>query len=331
MVFTHVSWSPQQRYAEQLFVERNSEEGGRLFDRLLLLGILLALGMYVYYAVRSRKSVEKLYIKGENTLRAMAHLDPLPEEKLNAAMERRRFRKLVVRADAENQVGEPPEQLSLSDITHGMKSLFVAGTGKLPGGPDVEGKSKVVPVRSTKDGKRYFVAANLPDQTKAANKLAEISRRAQTLLQALDEQLSEGGRIKGSDNKDITDNMRRLVSKHYGKPVLFAEYHNPHDLTVGSNSDKGEMIETCLRDKKNPSDWTSDNTLFRIHMHELAHSADFHFRADGEIGHGPDFKRLHQYLLTVAENLGIYNCDEYLRSGKRACGLQLSENYCGEE
>ena len=90
------------------------------------------------------------------------------------------------------------------------------------------------------------------------------------------------------------------------------------------------MIETCLINKHNPSEWNSDNTLFRVHIHELAHSADIQYRADGEDGHGPEFKRLHQYLLGVAENLGIYSCDEYKQSGRKFCGLVLTEMYCSE-
>jgi hypothetical protein len=186
-------------------------------------------------------------------------------------------------------------------------------------------------VKSHKDGQFYFVASNLPDKQKAADKLAEINRRSQYLLQSIDEQLDGNKRIKSEDGTDITDNMRQLVKRHYRKFTPFAEYHNPDDLTVGSNSDKGMMIETCLRNKYEPREWNADNTLFRVHIHELAHSADFHFREDGEEGHGPEFKRLHKYLLGVAQNLGIYNCDDYQKSGKRFCGLKLTEDYCGEE
>lgn len=191
------------------------------------------------------------------------------------------------------------------------------------------GKSDVVKARSNVDNQHYFVAADLPDKTRAADKLAEISRRAQYLLQSVDEQLEGGNKIISGDGHDITLNMRELVRKHFNKRIPMAEYHNPSDLTVGSNSDKGSMIETCLRSKSNPNEWSSDNTLFRVHMHELAHSADFEYRADGEDGHGPHFKRIHQYLLTVAENLGIYSCSEYKSTGGKMCGVYLTEKYCG--
>lgn len=192
-----------------------------------------------------------------------------------------------------------------------------------------KGKSNVVRVKASLDRKDYFVAADLPNKGKAANKLAEVNRRAQYLLQALDEQMDGARRIRSGDGVDITDSIRRIVKKHYGKVVPLAEYHHPGDLVVGSNSGKGMAIETCLRGKRNPDEWAPDNTLFRVHTHELAHSGDAEYREDGEEAHGPVFKRIHQYLLTVSENLGLYSCAEYKSSGKAFCGVTLSEDYCG--
>ena len=196
--------------------------------------------------------------------------------------------------------------------------------------PSADGSgNKTIEVK--KDGDYYFVSASLPDRKKAADKLAEIHRRSQYLLQAIDEQLDGSRRVKAEDGTDITDNMRKLVQRHYQKKIPFAEYHNPNDQTVGSNSDKGMLIQICLRAKQNPSQWNTDNTLFRVHVHELAHSADHHYREDGNAGHGPEFYRLMNYLLAVAENLGIYSCEEYRKSGRAFCGLALTEEdtHCG--
>lgn len=191
---------------------------------------------------------------------------------------------------------------------------------------DPSGKSQVVRVKSDIDGDYYYVAANLPDKVKAANKLAEVQRRSQYLLQSIDEQLDSNRRITAEDGTDITDNMRKLVKKHYKKRIPFAEYNNPNpdDYTVGSNSEKGELIEMCLRSKFNSNDWNSDNTLFKVHVHELAHSADHHYREDHH--HGPEFERLNNYLLKISQNLGIYSCSEYMKSGKKFCGLRLEED-----
>lgn len=191
---------------------------------------------------------------------------------------------------------------------------------------DPSGKSQVVRQKADIDGDYYYVAADLPNKKKAANKLAEVQRRSQYLLQSIDEQLDGNRRIVASDGEDITDNMRKLVTKHYKKRIPFAEYNNPNpdDYTVGSNSEKGELIEMCLRSKFDSEEWNSDNTLFKVHVHELAHSADHHYREDHY--HGPEFERLNNYLLKVAQNLGIYSCSEYMKSGKKFCGLRLEED-----
>ena len=229
------------------------------------------------------------------------------------------FKSRVEKADSEN--------LGVNDVKRAVAAVVMKTTGKTDIIP-TKGKSDVQQQKSSKDRKMYYVAKDLPEKQKAANKLAEISRRAQYLLQAIHEQLDGNKRIKSGDGHDITDNMKQLVRTHYKKTVPFAEYHNPSDKTVGSNSDKGVMIETCLRGKYNTKQWNSDNTLFRVHTHELSHSADFEYREDGEDAHGPHFKRLHQYLLGVAENLGLYSCAEYTKSGRAFCGLALTERYC---
>jgi hypothetical protein len=225
----------------------------------------------------------------------------------------------------------PEETLSQQLTSVDAEAVTLGDVIITPSGPEIEvskekdpkGKDKVIKHRSPIDGKEYLVAASLPDREKAANFLAEIFRREQYLLQRLDEMLDEGSPIKASDGEVITDNMKRLVKKHFKKVTPFAEYHNPSDQTVGSNSAKGELVEICLRSKSKPDQWNSINTAFRVHVHELAHSADSEFRADGN--HGPVFNRLMNFLLEVAEDIEIYNCGEYKSSGKKFCGLVLQE------
>ena len=81
-----------------------------------------------------------------------------------------------------------------------------------------------------------------------------------------------------------------------------------------------------LNSKYKPSNFNRDNTIFRVNVHELAHSADKEFRGDGELAHGPFFYLLMDYLLEEAAHLGIYNCADYKRSNRAYCGLVLSES-----
>lgn len=193
------------------------------------------------------------------------------------------------------------------------------------------GKAKVTKQRSAVDNKYYLVAATLPERERAADTLAELNRRSQHIIHAVRERIESGHPIIAPDGQDVTANMRRLTEKHADREIPFAEYHNSADKTVGSNADKGVLIEMCLRSKYDTSIWNSMNTLTRVHVHELAHSADFHFRQDGEEAHGPDFYRLMNTLLKIAEHEGLYSCAQYTRSNGAFCGLRLTENetVCG--
>lgn len=220
----------------------------------------------------------------------------------------------------------PADAVTLGDVVVDIKGKPKVEITKEES-PD--GKDMVVKQRSDRDGEYYFVSASLPDKKRAADTLAEVHRRSQYLMQSLDEMLDGGAQVKASDGVDLTDNINRLIDRHYQKKIPFAEYHNPHDKTVGSNSAKGTLIEMCLRNKYNTDEWNPVNTMFRVHVHELTHSADKEYREDGD--HGPVFNRIMNFLLQTSENLGIYSCKEYKESGRKYCGLVLTEedHACG--
>ncbi len=191
--------------------------------------------------------------------------------------------------------------------------------------PDKDGKHMVAKQTCDRDGRVYYVSAELPDRLVASRKLAEVRRRTEVLIYELKRMLNRKRRLMSRDGKDITRNIRKLIRSHEMREVPLSEYHNPYDSTVGSNCDKGVLIEVCLRSKRNPGVWNSDNTIFRVHVHELAHSSDFQVRGDGHAAHGKDFYRLQTYLLIVAQRLRIYSKQEYAKSNGKFCGLHLTE------
>lgn len=236
--------------------------------------------------------------------------------------------KVLEPLDMPNTKPDEKEAVTLGDVVTEASGAKVL---KATFDEDPGGKDKVVKQRSSIDYKYYYVSDVLGDKLVAANKLAELNRRVQYLLQTIDESLDNGARVYAKDGADITTNMRQLVNKHHNKALPVAEYNSPKDNTVGTNSDKGMLIEVCLRSKYNSKEWNSDNTLFRVMAHELAHSADHAWRGDGDHAHGPDFFRLHNHLLKVGEDIGVYNCNEYKMSGRKHCGLVLTEkSNCGE-
>ncbi|BCU09333.1 hypothetical protein [Sicyoidochytrium minutum DNA virus] len=215
------------------------------------------------------------------------------------------------------------ETLAFLDVerrrSNGMKEVTTTQV------PEEPGKSMVVKQFCDRDNEFYFVASDLPDRMSAARKLSEARRRTRVLIAEIQRRVNTGNVIKALDGRDITDNMKKLTAAHSKYQSPFSEYHNPKDRTVGSNCDKGMLIEVCLRDKFNPTKWNTDNSIFRVLVHELAHSADHHMRDHGKDGHGPDFYRLQNYLLSVAQKLGIYSKEEHKRSGQRFCGLIFNE------
>jgi hypothetical protein len=223
------------------------------------------------------------------------------------------------------------EAMPADEVVIGNVSSVEDGTGEATAVEIVRnesesgGKHKVVKQRSAVDNKHYFVCATLPDRERAADILAEVHRRSQTILHAVHERLGEGRPILAKDGTDITGNMEKLDAAHWGKDIPMGEYHAPGDKTVASNSDKGLLVEVCLRSKFDPHPWNSLNSITRVYIHELAHSADYHFRGDGDAAHGPEFYRLMNYLLDVAQDEGVYNCEEYKRSNGSFCGLKLTE------
>lgn len=190
-------------------------------------------------------------------------------------------------------------------------------------------KASVKRVKSEIDQQKYYVAADLPDPEHAADMLADLALVCTRVLAEVKRRLesSPGNKIFAFDKRDITRNMEVLLDKHYNKALNLAEYHC-QDSVVGSSSDKGKLIEICLRYKNKTDKFNLQNTTRRVFLHEIAHSADFEYRKDGQSGHGPDFRRLHAYLLGVAEDIDLYSCEEYQKSKGSFCSLNLNERYC---
>ena len=192
-------------------------------------------------------------------------------------------------------------------------------------------KLEVKAVVSGVDDEKYYVAQGLPDEGKVADRLADLSLVSVKVLNEIKKRLEKDGKIFAGDKVDITTNMEKLLKKHYDKHLNLSEYNSPDDQIVGSSSNKGELIEICIRHKKDPSTFNSINTTRRVFLHELAHSADFEYRKDGLKAHGPVFKRLHMYLLSVGEDLGLYSCEEYQQTNGAFCGLRMDEKYCSQD
>lgn len=191
-----------------------------------------------------------------------------------------------------------------------------------------EPKEPVKAVKSAKDGNKYYVSSRLGEDSKALGFLEDLQDVASKVLTEVKKKLDAGETLIAHDKSNITKNMEVLIQRHYQKPFTLAEYIHFRNRIVGANSDKGLLIEICLRSKYDTKQFNSQNTVRRVFLHEMAHSADFDYREKGRKAHGPEFEKLHMYLLGVAEDLGLYSCELYNKHGDSFCGLALGESYC---
>ena len=185
------------------------------------------------------------------------------------------------------------------------------------------GRSKMTTVKG-KDGKEYDVA-DLQNKQKAADYLAEINRRVDVLMYHLQNLVAKNNKIE-YEGENMTNCIKRLIRKQQNSPHKFSELYDDTD-TVASNTNKGEQLDLCLRDKADPSSFNEMNTAMRVVLHELAHSADKQYRMHEN--HGNHFYRLHSYLMDEAGKVNVYSCSQYNRDGPGFCGMLLPDDLAG--
>jgi hypothetical protein len=159
---------------------------------------------------------------------------------------------------------------------------------------------------------RYFVKAQ--HSCDAAKMLATTRKK---LFQVVDH-------ITVTQNvpTSLQSGCARIVQKHCHRielTELDAEYHQ----TVAMNRNKGQEIHICLRDCPTCTKLTSDDKVFIVALHELAHSATAGFdpTKNGATQHSDEFKEYEKYLTQVADQLGLVDAEAVY--GTQYCGLSI--------
>ena len=102
--------------------------------------------------------------------------------------------------------------------------------------------------------------------------------------------------------------------------------YNPHTLTeTEENSkytsyslNKGERIALCIREKKNPLTFETENTIIFVAIHELSHIMT------ESIGHEKEFWDNMEFLLKKAHEVGIYEPIDYTKNNAEYCGMEIT-------
>lgn len=165
--------------------------------------------------------------------------------------------------------------------------------------------SELVKVKSTVDGMSYMVR-NLPDKQEAANNMALIKQNLVILANHL---------YKTYPKRECVQLLKarfdpsRLVEK--------AAAEKSTSYTIN----KGEKVVLCLRARDSNETLEDMNTMMFVSIHEMAHIMS---RA---IGHeDAEFWSNFKFALQNAEEIGLYENEDYKSSPKMYCGMKITDS-----
>jgi hypothetical protein len=160
-------------------------------------------------------------------------------------------------------------------------------------------------VKSTVDDNSYLVR-NLPDKLEAANRLAEVRSRILRLMTHFKQ--------SKTDNQIALDILKNFDAD----PTRFSE-STPDSSYTSFTLNKGEKIHVCLRQKNNTQDLVDVNVLTFVTLHEVGHIGT------REIGHTPLFWNNFAWILKQAEELGIYEFQNFAEQPVPYCGISITD------
>jgi hypothetical protein len=155
------------------------------------------------------------------------------------------------------------------------------------------------------DGKTYCVRERAKLEM-AADLLAETTQKLNKLVSHMKTNLP--------DNK-----ITKLLAEKYN-PVKIQETL-PTSKHTAYSENKGEKLAFCLDTKKNNKGKLIDpNTLMFVALHELAHIGT------EEIGHTDKYWKNFKFIIEQAEEVGVYNPQDYSKEPEEYCGMTISDN-----
>jgi predicted metal-dependent hydrolase len=162
---------------------------------------------------------------------------------------------------------------------------------------------------SIKTGEHFMVYNDMNKET-AANILSDVTKRMYKLRNYLEQNIT-----KYDEHKEY---IKLLVDNMNTKRTSIYE-NDPNSNLTSFSVNKGEEIAFCLKSKKN-GNFHEINLLMYVAIHEMAHVAC------PEVGHGELFKKIFQFLVLRAMEIGIYNKEDYGQNPVEYCGMMLSSS-----
>jgi hypothetical protein len=167
---------------------------------------------------------------------------------------------------------------------------------------------RIVGVRSKVDGRQYNVR-DMPDKEQAADLLAKVRGKLNTLIDSLRQRYPGKPQIK------------QLNDKFEADPKRFYEA-TPDSEHVSYSVNKGDSIHLCLRqrdDDKEPL--VDENIMVFVALHEMGHV----ITPPTVASHGPEFWNNFGWLLREAESIGIYKYQDFKAHPVSYCGENITD------
>ena len=155
----------------------------------------------------------------------------------------------------------------------------------------------------TQDGDRYRVQKDHKDRKKAAEMIATLVRKSETLISHLE--------------KIAPDDPRTTRLKTRFDPDNIIEKHD-EDKATSYTINKGDRLVLCLRQKTDKSELVDPNTAMFVMIHELGHIAS------ESIGHNQEFYENNKWLLNHAIDIGVYQYVDYEQNNETYCGMEIT-------
>lgn len=183
---------------------------------------------------------------------------------------------------------------SLANLTSMVRNMF-SSSSRYP----------TVKVRSTVDGREYKVR-DLPDKQRAANLLATLRLRLETLMNELQ---------KAYPSKP---QVQRLVQNFRADPNRFLE-STPDAEHTSYSVNKGEEVHFCLRQRDGTESLVDENVMVFVAIHEMAHFIT------KSIGHDAEFWNNFGWLLREAESRNLYRPMDFKSHPVMYCGVSITD------
>ena len=164
--------------------------------------------------------------------------------------------------------------------------------------------NEVIYIKSNVDNNEYLVR-NLDDKEDAANTLAKIRIKLESLCKIMKEKYPTDESVIRMNERFNPDNITEA-----GKNNQYTSY----------SVNKGEKIVFCIRQKDEKESLVDENTMTFVAIHELSHIMT------KSVGHNDEFWSNFKRLLEVAVENGIYIKENYTESPKEYCGIKVSDS-----